>query len=245
MIKTALKSREAGIAFAAVHDSFWTHPSDVDKMNELIRESFIELHSGNLVENLRDEFVTRYAGYYTLMQVPSASKLAARIREIRSTYQKAKVPPLVQELQMELDRQDMLASEEAGIREKAEKIVTPTSLFLDHKAAMEAYRNRISSGVSPAIDGLDDNDAIIPLEEDVEAAAPAKKKTVKKTKVVKDTEDGDQLADGTVPEHIEPEKVGSSKMGQTQLWVPLLFPPVPAKGAFDVSRVRDSPYFFS
>jgi hypothetical protein len=28
-----------------VHDSFWTHAGTVERMNELLREKFIELHS--------------------------------------------------------------------------------------------------------------------------------------------------------------------------------------------------------
>lgn len=34
-----------GIDFAGVHDSFWTHAGTVERMNELLREKFIELHS--------------------------------------------------------------------------------------------------------------------------------------------------------------------------------------------------------
>jgi hypothetical protein len=35
----------AGIDFAGVHDSFWTHAGTVERMNDLLREKFIELHS--------------------------------------------------------------------------------------------------------------------------------------------------------------------------------------------------------
>lgn len=35
----------AGICFAGVHDSFWTHAGSVERMNELLRAKFVELHS--------------------------------------------------------------------------------------------------------------------------------------------------------------------------------------------------------
>ena len=34
MMLTALKCKDAGIIFAAVHDSYWTHPSDINNMNK-------------------------------------------------------------------------------------------------------------------------------------------------------------------------------------------------------------------
>lgn len=57
---TALKCREEGITFAGVHDSFWTHPSDIERMNYLLRQEFIKLHSSPLIQNLYDNFKTRY-----------------------------------------------------------------------------------------------------------------------------------------------------------------------------------------
>ena len=47
----------AGLAFAGVHDSFWTHAGSVDTMNRILREKFYELHSQPLLSNLRDELL--------------------------------------------------------------------------------------------------------------------------------------------------------------------------------------------
>ena len=49
-----------GLTFAAVHDSYWTHPSDVDRLNVILREQFVRLHSQPLLEELRESFVKRY-----------------------------------------------------------------------------------------------------------------------------------------------------------------------------------------
>ncbi|BFZ58477.1 DNA-directed RNA polymerase [Savitreella phatthalungensis] len=60
MLMSALACRDQGIAFAAVHDSYWTHAADTDTMNAVLRDAFIKLHSADLMTKLRDEFVFRY-----------------------------------------------------------------------------------------------------------------------------------------------------------------------------------------
>ncbi|CAM9712481.1 unnamed protein product, partial [Heterosigma akashiwo] len=54
MMMTAVKMHEAGLDFAAVHDSYWTHAADVDTMNRLLRESFVELYQQPVLERLYD-----------------------------------------------------------------------------------------------------------------------------------------------------------------------------------------------
>lgn len=55
MMLTAIACREAGLDFAGVHDSFWTHAGTVDQMSALLRETFIDLHSQPLLERLLEE----------------------------------------------------------------------------------------------------------------------------------------------------------------------------------------------
>lgn len=55
MMLTALECRAQGLTFASVHDSYWTHPSDIDQMSSIIRETFIALHSSNVLKALLDE----------------------------------------------------------------------------------------------------------------------------------------------------------------------------------------------
>jgi DNA-directed RNA polymerase len=43
------------MAFAAVHDSYWTHAATVEDMSVAIRDSFVHLHSSNVLENLLAE----------------------------------------------------------------------------------------------------------------------------------------------------------------------------------------------
>ena len=56
MMMVALRMDAEKRRFAAVHDSFWTHACDVDAMNKHIRETFIELHSQPILEDLDQNF---------------------------------------------------------------------------------------------------------------------------------------------------------------------------------------------
>ncbi|CAO0798336.1 unnamed protein product [Mucor circinelloides] len=63
MLMSAVACHKKGMSFASVHDSYWTHACDVDGMNEVIRDQFIELHSQPIMENLIAEFNERYKDY--------------------------------------------------------------------------------------------------------------------------------------------------------------------------------------
>jgi DNA-directed RNA polymerase len=79
MLMSAVACQDAGLAFASVHDSYWTHAADVDTMNKVIRDQFIELHKQPIMENLRSEFIERYRGYKVPVsrEVPNANSKKA------------------------------------------------------------------------------------------------------------------------------------------------------------------------
>ncbi|CAI9109927.1 OLC1v1009869C1 [Oldenlandia corymbosa var. corymbosa] len=56
MMMTAVACRKAGLNFAGVHDSYWTHACDVDVMNRILREKFVELYEAPILENLLESF---------------------------------------------------------------------------------------------------------------------------------------------------------------------------------------------
>ncbi len=61
MLLTAMAMKRFGLDFAAVHDSFWCHPGDVDVMSRVLREEFVKLHcEGDIMKRLHDEFELRY-----------------------------------------------------------------------------------------------------------------------------------------------------------------------------------------
>ncbi|KAG6877418.1 hypothetical protein C0993_007661 [Termitomyces sp. T159_Od127] len=63
MMLTALECRTQNLTFASVHDSYWTHASSIDKMSEIIRDTFIALHSSDVLKKLDAEFRERYKDY--------------------------------------------------------------------------------------------------------------------------------------------------------------------------------------
>ncbi|KAJ3336444.1 DNA-directed RNA polymerase [Gonapodya sp. JEL0774] len=88
MMLTALHMKALGLPFAAVHDSFWAHPANVDDMARVLREEFVRLHDGGsegrgVMRKLRDELLERYG----------SNKVPVRIRLPR---------PLAKELWVEV-----------------------------------------------------------------------------------------------------------------------------------------------
>ena len=60
MLLTALEMDRRGLSFSAVHDSFWTHACDVDEMNEILRDCFVDLYSRPLLKDLKRSWELRY-----------------------------------------------------------------------------------------------------------------------------------------------------------------------------------------
>jgi len=60
MMYTALECEKQQIVFAAVHDSFWAHASNISPMNRILRQQFIKLHGSPLLEGLYENFTSRY-----------------------------------------------------------------------------------------------------------------------------------------------------------------------------------------
>ncbi|KAG5001390.1 hypothetical protein JHK87_022462 [Glycine soja] len=56
MMMTTVACKKAGLNFAGVHDSYWTHACDVDEMNRILREKFVELYDAPILENLLESF---------------------------------------------------------------------------------------------------------------------------------------------------------------------------------------------
>ncbi|KAF5791883.1 putative DNA-directed RNA polymerase [Helianthus annuus] len=60
MMMTAVACKRAGLNFAGVHDSYWTHACNVDEMNRILREKFVELYQTPILENLLESFQTSF-----------------------------------------------------------------------------------------------------------------------------------------------------------------------------------------
>lgn len=61
MLMTAIKCLDEDcIAFAAVHDSYWTHACSVETMNRRLREQFVELYEQPLLDDLLQQLQLRF-----------------------------------------------------------------------------------------------------------------------------------------------------------------------------------------
>lgn len=250
MLLSALKCDEIALTFAAVHDSFWTHAADVPVMNHVLRDAFVKMHGEDIVGRLAAEFAARYGNAMYLATVWSRSPTGMKIKALRASRsstkayaaRKAGKEPLplqerrkhqtlvhnkkvylTQELMEEYDRQEMLKSDHQDVREKAEKMVTPASIFMASDSSDLALPLELSEaalGAVPAEDGSPEPDLF--------------ESTIGRDSLTT-ADEGDS--------NVEPRT--KTREQQILVWVPLTFPEVPKRGDWDVSRLKDSVYFFS
>jgi DNA-directed RNA polymerase, mitochondrial len=226
MLLSALKCDEIGLNFAAVHDSFWTHPSDIDKMNRVLRDAFVRMHSEDIIGRLAEEFEARYKGSMYLAQVDASSGLGKRITRFRRSLlgsgkvatRPAPNTPTFEELFVERRRLQLLNSENLDEREEGQNMVTPASIFEEAQGDKE-----IAISTEAELEGLGLGET---QEDSIDESG---------------IEDADNYASDTTdaledmmnePEMVPapPKKTSTKKF--VKLWMPLTFPKVPQKVSY-------------
>ncbi|KAF3902953.1 hypothetical protein ABW20_dc0101307 [Dactylellina cionopaga] len=265
MLLSALASKQAGLTFAAVHDSFWTHPCDVDTMSRVLRDAFINLHSENLVQKLRDEFVLRYKGHKTLVVVPGShpagkaitkhrkeispeiatKKLAMegkvakpRLKKDGTPFVSSKITmTAIDDLMRELERDRLLASENEEERKKGENMATAASIYRSYGLTPEHDYDRVDSlAFGEDFHGVGSVELESQIASQGESEADAEA----------DAKEVDEEKAATGQADAKPKKKSSAMMGaRVYVWVDIEFPEVPEKGEFDVKKLKESKYFFS
>ncbi|KAJ5488794.1 hypothetical protein N7539_003684 [Penicillium diatomitis] len=250
MIMSANACHDAGLTFSAVHDSFWTHASDVDSMNSILRDAFVHMHSDDIVGRLASEFNVRYGKNIFLAKIDANSEIGRALRKSRkANVRNAKLVELIDEHR----RQTLLRSDDPADQAEGRAMETPAAIFekmggTDDLLAMASTLGETTVGHVPEdlaaaergpSSNVDTSDpAIQSLFTEIEmmdsqsSAADA------------EAEDG-MAAEETAGEDKKPSKQRKRQKPQTWLWLPLRFRPVPTKGSWDLSRIRDSQYFFS
>lgn len=262
MTLSALKCAEIGLDFAAVHDSFWTHASDIPNLNVLLRDAFVRMHSEDIVGRLAEEFKARYASAMYLAHITSLTDVGAKIKEWRVAYYRssgrrvtntasARGDATIEELALESKRQRLLKSEDPKEVEEGKAMETPTSIWLEHQDP------RILSSSRMAVLGATELKKSTAKENGIEDAA------------AEPTALNDAAIDAEAPTLPDAEITAVDTFSATEVakrpgrprrarrtaepvhesllsvWIPLTFPPTPKKGGWDVSRLRESRYFFS
>lgn len=226
MLMTALAVKDE-IVFASVHDSYWTHACDVDKMNTKLRECFVDLHSVNLTTQLRNEFQERYKDHFEVMEIPSDCEVAKLLKPVYENYHDIKlgrnkgkgrgVLKISELLDLEAHK-SVYGSALDIVRDYGVDAVR--ELAKKSKRPKQAYSNVASSEHTPDLT----EESLLELEE------------------IEEAEQEDLELD-------ESDDVESPKKRRSQKVIPILLPfhvpAPPERGDFDVRKVLDSPYFFS
>ena len=248
MLLSALECHNRGLTFAAVHDSFWSHAADIDVMNSVLRDAFIKIHEDDVIGRLAAEFETRHKGSLYLAHINADSPVGKKIKLLRKNSNLS----VKDELLLEHKRNSLRLSGRPWDLEAAKQIVTPASVYEDMAA------NEVDLEIKQEVAEIS-----LGLVPDAEAK-PAETEDVTESLVY--AEDAAELAGdanledaGEEVVKIQPKK----KIGTISLWLPLTIPAIPKKvcytplaisrkpltnasqGDFEVSRLRESQYFFS
>lgn len=238
MLMTAVACKDE-ITFAAVHDSYWTHASDVDVMNTKLRRCFVDLHSTNLIDKLHDEFQQRYADHLEIAEIYSDSELGRRLAPIFRAYRAKRGARAVKKVDdPKSSRQGhMLTVQElidlelhkAEFGSAVELVRQYGPQNLQQLEKIPPRRRRPNSGLRSKEIAPQEEDEGVNLDEGIEAEEEA--------------EDVEHLHAGDAsPSDVRGKSRNQRKM---RVLVPFHVPPVPSRGKFDVRNVLDSPYFFS
>ncbi|KAF8127344.1 DNA/RNA polymerase [Mycena galopus ATCC 62051] len=235
MMLTAIECRVQGLTFASVHDSYWTHACSIDHMSEIIRDTFIALHSSDVLKKLEAEFKKRYQGFKVpLLHLRSGrltKKLADAGSRIKVTAEQALELPGLKEL-LEIDSESAVVEVEAT----------------DKYDALEGLLGQFDADT--AID--EEEEALVPKKrrarrskKQMEEAAAALEAALEDDAFVDEVDEAEKEAEK------EKEEVKQLKAEEARLllhkFVDLtsLLPPLPKKGSFEVKSIKDSQYFFS
>lgn len=256
MMLSTLRCNELGMTFASIHDSFWTHACDIDRMNSVLRDAFIDMHSDDIVGRLREEFKTRYKDCMYLASVWATSPLGKQIIKLRKSWKDGGTRP-ASELTYEVERLRLVTSEDASERAAGEAMVTAGSIMA--AAADDAAFAAPTEMAGHALGGMP---ASASAELEPEANEDQEGELEDSEAISLRRSDSEELADSDItsptgePQKTpaeptteassgqEPKKTKAAYPKKISVWMPMAFPKVPEKGAFDVRRLRGSQYFF-
>ncbi|KAI5970758.1 hypothetical protein CANMA_000177 [Candida margitis] len=88
--KASAGDRAKSLTFASIHDSYWTHPNQVDTLSQILRQTFVKLHSFEYMAHVRNDFINQVKRshsfqlvYFDKLEYPD---LYAQVTTIRNGY---------------------------------------------------------------------------------------------------------------------------------------------------------------
>ncbi|KAL2261336.1 hypothetical protein VTK26DRAFT_4384 [Humicola hyalothermophila] len=246
MMLSALECNDLGLTFAAVHDSFWTHAADVDAMNRVLRDAFIRIHSEDVIGRLKCEFEARYRNALYQTKVVYDTPVGQEI----SAWRKKHRTNLNDEALLELRRQELLRSDDPEEVARGKKMVTPASIF-ESMATPDVEVSEYDAVGSEADEGADDDVDEVLEHPRLMKAMPGvlndPEASSERAAEVYGKDVTDLLRDNFFVAHLKNrfKQPSAARKHEVPLWLPFSLPAIPVKGDFDVTKLRESKYFFS
>lgn len=257
---SVLFSQRRGLVYASVHDSYWTHACDVDEMSAALRDCFIELHSRDLLGELKSGFQERYKGYVIRQKAmkglhiegqeasdkengQSAARSALMdLGDIAAEYGPSALPPLA------------VAGDEkllAELRDREKKAGSSTTDAELEEVEEDMFRDEEEESEMDA-DAEIEPQGEAEEPEVVEAPKRGKgrppKSTVASAKDSTASKSKGKSKSKKAKTHKETESLTSTVFPGSKTRVIELssaFPEIPPRGDFDLEMIRHSPYFFN
>lgn len=253
-------SQTQGLAFASVHDSYWTHPCDIDQMSGIIRDTFIALHSSDVLARLDTEFRERYKGYKVpvislrTIQMMKSLGISDHSSDALATIEDAEVEQLADKAAatFKVGVQPDPAAAAKKTTKRRKKAVDDEAE--DEEALMDADEG-VDEDLSAVLGGSENGDHVFAAGLDP-AADPDESQALSKAdlkKLISPGSGGKRKGRKTLVEKQAAAAAGEEKRKEMGIasfegkFVDLttLLPPLPKKGEFDVSKIKKSLYFFS
>lgn len=273
MMLSAMKCAEKDITFASIHDSFWTHASDREELSELLRDAFVHMHRENVIGRLKEEFDARYKNCMYLTGLDKNTDSAMQIRKLRKSKEfqavcKSLAPHASAadgEVVVEQERLRLLSSSDPDEQARGAAMVTPASIYDEQRDQLVEDAELGDTRLGAAIEGHDlDNDTRVGKTDDILVSEEFEElkedgESEPQSEEFEDAEEADsdmEMESGGRVSKAKMEKMLGAKAkskatlmatgwsSKTTIWLPVTFPETPSKGTFDVSRLRQSKYFF-
>lgn len=208
----------------------------------MIRDMFIKLHSGDVIGELRDEFLDRYGENRIPVKNARSISASATKRKLKDAERREQMASLLSG-----ENGDESAAEGVVAGATGESVENPSpECQAESLESALAAQGQVEEGESgSAIHEEDDGDGGEDGgDDDAPARRPKGGSNIELTNAdlealrrKRAAAAGQEAAEAEVPEEvIERQRFVKFKD---------VLPPCPPRGAFDVSRIKDSAYFFS